>query len=257
MLPQLKQKTGIVKSKVPPPVPPRGSPKERRGGNQQQHQHLGSSNSNHRYKMSSSEVHSSSAVRDDRNAGSQNVNSSSNLCLRPSIAVVVAHDKEDPIDYYTPDGVEIVPKFGERRSPSCVDDWLELNHMHNAKTANSEHIRIKTKCLQKEFSFPSGKPLNTVPSMIQSFSTPSIRPNSIECAGTVLPSRFTNPNQNCLELENLRKASSVSKLLATTFKDETHKTVNNDLSSRHKNTIIKRNTKRRAPCPDQIAQRCT
>lgn len=185
--------------------------------------------------MGGGDHHHTTAIRDDKNAGS--------FCLRQ-------------VDYYTPDGVEIVPRFGERRSPSCVDDWLELNHLHNVQTTNHKQICIKTKCLQREISFPAVKPMVTVPTMIQSFSSPSIRPNSKESA---LPSsRFIKPtSQNCLELENLRKASSVSKLLATTFKGET--TQKAYTPSKHNQTVIlKRINKRRAPRPDQIVhQRCT
>lgn len=199
--------------------------------------------------MGGGDHHHTTAIRDDKNAGS--------FCLRPSstVAVVAQDSDEHLIDYYTPDGVEIVPRFGERRSPSCVDDWLELNHLHNVQTTNHKQICIKTKCLQREISFPAVKPMVTVPTMIQSFSSPSIRPNSKESA---LPSsRFIKTSQNCLELENLRKASSVSKLLATTFKGETTQKANTP--SKHNQTVIlKRINKRRAPRPDQIVhQRCT
>lgn len=254
MLPQLKQKTGIVKSKVPPPVPPRGSPKERqRSGNH----NVNSINS--RFKMGAA-AETSAMVRDDKNAGSQNVNTS-RFCKPPIVTQVSGADPiddDDDKDYYTPDGVEIVPKFGARRSPSCVDDWLELNHLHNAKTNSTAavQIRIQTKCLQREISFPAVKPLCTVPSMIQSFSSPTFRLNSKESG--LSSSRYVKTNQNCLELENLRKASSVSKLLATKFKDETQKT--NTPRSKHDQTttIVKRTIKRRAPCPEQmIHQRCT
>lgn len=248
-LPQLKQKTGIVKSKVPPPVPPRGSPKERRAGNQQPH--LAAGSTSNRYKMATGG--DAAYVRDDKNAGSQNVNnpSTSSFCLRPT--PVIAQDCDDRIDFYTdPDGLEIVPKFGERRSPSCVDDWLELNQLHTAQTTNPNQIRIKTQCLQREISFPAVKPLATVPSMIQSFSSPSIRPNLKQSVYAIESS-----NQNCLELDDLRKASSVSKLLATTFRDETQKPYT---PKTHNSPIMgKRITKRRAPRPDQtvVHQRCT
>lgn len=250
MLPQLKQKTGIVKSKVPPPVPPRGSPKDRRGGgshHQQQH-NLGSSNN--RIKIGPGATDTS--VTDEKNAGSQIVNTSS-LYFRPlSLVGPESVDDDEQIDYYTPDGVEIVPKFGERRSPSCVDDWLELNHLHNVKTTSNTtaQIHIKTKCLQREISFPAVKPLMTVPTIIQSFSSPSIPPISKDIAKS---RSFTN-KPNCLELEDLRQASSVSKLLATTFKNNTHKI---STPRKQTKTLIKASNKRRAPCPDTIVQRCT
>lgn len=245
VLPHLKQKTGIVKSKVPPPVPPRGSPKDRRGGKQQ---HLSGGGSNAaRFKMGTE----SSAIRDDKNAGSHHVTTSSGY-LRPPFVAADGADNDDcveAVDYYTPDGVEIVPKFGERRSPSCVDDWLELNHLHNVQT--TQQIRIQTKCLQREISFPAIKPQMTVPSMIQSFSSPTIRLNA---NGSAIAAPNIGTSQNCVELENLRKSSSVSNLLATTFKNE-RKTIYTPRTP--KQTLIKRTTKRRAPRPQPNIQRCT
>ncbi len=80
---------------------------------------------------------------------------------------------------------EHVPVFGERRSPSCVEDWLEINDFEYAPAPIDSPVKlitpanlpknkltIQTRFLQRENSFRSsgGSSGRTVKSIIESFS---------------------------------------------------------------------------------------
>lgn len=85
----------------------------------------------------------------------------------------------------TLDKDEYVPVFGERRSPSCVEDWLEINDFEcvpvpidnpmipkNPVHLTKNTLTIQTRFLQRENSFRSsgGSSGRTVKSIIESFS---------------------------------------------------------------------------------------
>lgn len=213
VLPQLKQKTGIIKSKVPPPVPPRGSPRDRRGG------HQSSSSRSMAYETN---------TKEDKHSGSRSV-SKSNRYLVPSTAKRgVCQDLTVP----NQNDFEMVPKFGACRSPSCVDDWLELNDLHIKSTTTEPNRRIfvHTKVLTRDTSFHAIKPMKTVPFIIQSFSNPSIHEQQTknisdhENKSQLFSQLITsNATATCEELDDLRKSLSVSTLLSTTFKSYTAK----------------------------------
>lgn len=80
---------------------------------------------------------------------------------------------------------EYVPVFGERRSPSCVEDWLEINDFDSAPVPIDSPVKLKTpvnlsknslniqtRFLQRENTFRSsgGSSSRTVKSLIESFS---------------------------------------------------------------------------------------
>lgn len=85
-----------------------------------------------------------------------------------------------------PDKDEHVPHFGERRSPSCVEDWLEINDFDCTSApiddspiklkipanVSKNSLTIETRSLQRENSFRSsgGSSGRTVKSIIESFS---------------------------------------------------------------------------------------
>lgn len=161
-IPALKQKTGIIKSKVPPPVPPRGSPRDRRSGN-------GSNKSG----LSPRGTPPSSGSVNYLNDKYFNV-------ARPNPNANLADNREksakSPIPIRTtavneqilPTALILRPVFGERRSPTCVQDWLEVNDFGSSdfdrkivewtqRGKNAAKLRkpipIKTAILQREDSF--------------------------------------------------------------------------------------------------------
>lgn len=111
-IPPLKQKTGIVKSKVPPPVPPRGSPRDRRessgaGGG------LGSAHG-------TPSISGSFNYLNDKYFDSIRPNPNNSCKLTP---IKLLHSRrESTVSVTSPP-----PIFGDRRSPTCVRDWLEVN----------------------------------------------------------------------------------------------------------------------------------
>lgn len=172
-IPPLKQKTGIVKSKVPPPVPPRGSPRDRRdtGGSQ---------------KITAS-AHGTPSI-----SGSLNyLNDKFFDCVRPNpnnsckLTPIKLHSK-------SPTALRSVspqPIFGDRRSPTCVRDWLEVNDfsasnydesifefkqsqlVENLTHTCRKPIPIKTSILQRENSFrASNNSGSSVRMMVNNYS---------------------------------------------------------------------------------------
>lgn len=223
-LPPLKQKTGIVKSKVPPPVPPRGSPKDRRG-------------------------HRGASPKGTPSSGSYNHLNDKYFaaCARKSSN---NYDKQR-FDWLATNGSdEKPPSFGDRRSPSCVEDWLELNNfdvlppaIDSPRKAIAEHkrpISFTTKFLQRERSFHSierSSSSSSVQSMVKSYSKPNntvivkplgcVRPTAINVKSSLenirrhLETRRTSsPNAMSQEIDDLRRNSNVSKLLLSYGKQE-------------------------------------
>lgn len=216
-LPPLKQKTGIVKSKVPPPVPPRGSPKDRRG-------------------------HRGASPKGTPSSGSYNH-------LNDKYFDACARKSSNNYDKQRFDGSdEKPPAFGDRRSPSCVEDWLELNNfdvlppaIDSPRKVIAEHkrpISFTTKFLQRERSFHSigrSSSSSSVQSMIKSYAIPN---NTVEPLGCVRPTAFnvksslenirrhletrrtSSPNAMTREIADLRRNSNVSKLLSTYERQE-------------------------------------
>lgn len=105
-MPPLKQKSNIVKAKVPPPVPPRGSPNARRGQT-----HKGSSAS----------------------IGSRGTQGKNNKILvgKYSDGPINQIDEAIKARYgktkLNNQSLGQTPVFGDRKSPTNVKDWLELN----------------------------------------------------------------------------------------------------------------------------------
>lgn len=133
-LPPLKQKTVIVKSKVPPPVPPRGSPKDRRV-----------------------KKPDASPKGTPPSSGSYIKNHLNDKFLAcPTFKQRTKRTLNPPL-------------FGERRSPSCVEDWLAINDfgvpqlddlLHASSNNNNnknilptKQIPLKTNILKRENSF--------------------------------------------------------------------------------------------------------
>lgn len=225
-LPPLKQKTGIVKSKVPPPVPPRGSPKDRRG-------------------------HRGASPKGTPSSGSYNHLNDKyfDACARKSSN---SYDKQR-FDLLSANGSEgKPPAFGDRRSPSCVEDWLELNNfdvlppelsIESPRKVIAEHkrpISFTTKFLQRERSFHSierSSSSSSVQSMVKSYAKPNntvivkplgcVRPTAINVKSSLenirrhLETRRTSsPNAMVQEIADLRRNSNVSKLLSNYGKQE-------------------------------------
>lgn len=183
-MPALKQKTGIIKSKVPPPVPPRGSPRDRRSGG-------GSSNNNGNTHQNKSGLSprgtppSSGSVNylNDKYFDVVRPNPNANLitaCPGPDANNKSYSKANSPIpirstvvnEQIFPTDLILRPVFGERRSPNCVQDWLEVNgEMNDFGSSDFDRkiiewskrgkhalmarkpLPIKTAILQREDSF--------------------------------------------------------------------------------------------------------
>lgn len=109
-LPPLKQKTGIIKSKVPPPVPPRGSPRVDRRTSASSYKSAGASP---RATPSSGEPN----YLNDKYFDTVQPNPN-NLCRLTPQKLYKKEERRSS----TPR----TPIFRER-SPTCVRDWLEVN----------------------------------------------------------------------------------------------------------------------------------
>lgn len=114
MIPPLKQKTGIIKSKVPPPVPPRGSPRV------------------DRRTSASSQKSTGASPRATPSSGRHEINylndkyfdtiqpNPNNMCrLSPQ----KLYKKDENEKTVSPSRTPIF----RNRSPTCVRDWLEVN----------------------------------------------------------------------------------------------------------------------------------
>lgn len=185
-IPPLKQKTGIVKSKVPPPVPPRGSPRVDRRTS------TGSQKSSQMYGVSPRNM--SPGTRNYLNDKYFDVvqPNSNNMCrLTPlNLQKLSARRASAP-----------TPIFGLRRSPTCVHDWLQINDfaasdfdeyilqskeletvdnsMANTKPNNHRPIAFRTGYLQKQSSFRNYGGDKSVRSMVEKYSNKSHK-NDVE-----------------------------------------------------------------------------
>lgn len=110
---------------------------------------------------------------------------------------------------------EHVPVFGERRSPSCVEDWLEINDFDCCPAPIDSPIKLKaplslpkntltiqTRFLQRENSFRSsgGSSGRTVKSIIESFS----KANQLGNESAQGSSRIVNDSSNSVLLSQQR-----------------------------------------------------
>lgn len=125
IIPPLKQKTGIVKSKVPPPVPPRGSPRvDRRTstGSQKSAQLHGFSPRN----MSPGTRN----YLNDKYFDTVQPNTNNMCRLTPLKLYNMTRRRASAPQ----------PIFGMRRSPTCVYDWLAINDF--AASDFDEHVLL-------------------------------------------------------------------------------------------------------------------
>lgn len=113
-LPPLKQKTAIVKSKIPPPVPPRGSPKDRRTKKSDCSSPKGTPSSAGRYNY----------LNDKYFACTLNNSTTTTV---GDVAIANKCNNNRAVSAISPSDQ---PRFGEKRSPNCVKDWLEINDFH-------------------------------------------------------------------------------------------------------------------------------
>lgn len=98
-MPPLKQKSNIVKAKVPPPVPPRGSPNARRG-----------------------QTHKGGPSGSSASIGSRGTQGK-------NIKIVVDKYSDGPLNRID-EAIKVrygLTKLNNRKSPTNVEDWLELN----------------------------------------------------------------------------------------------------------------------------------
>lgn len=205
-MPALKQKTGIIKSKVPPPVPPRGSPRDRRSGGGSGT--TGNNNGNAHHNKSGVSPRgtppSSGSVNylNDKYFDVVCPNPNANLltaCPGPDANNKSYSKANSPIpirstvvnEQIFPTDLILRPVFGERRSPNRVQDWLEVNcdvndfgpsdfdrkiiewskRGKNALQARKP-IPIKTAILQREDSFRNiSQSSGSVKSLTMNFET--------------------------------------------------------------------------------------
>lgn len=144
-IPPLKQKTGIIKSKVPPPVPPRGSPRVDRRQSASSHISTGVSPSRGTPPSSGSQNY-----LNDKYFNTIQPNSNNMCRLTPQ---KLYKKPESNVPPTTP-----IPIFGERRSPSCVRDWLEINDFAASNyDENALEFRITEPI--KEYTIKPRRPL--------------------------------------------------------------------------------------------------
>lgn len=219
-IPPLKQKTGIIKSKVPPPVPPRGSPRVDR-----------------RTSASSNKSAGISPRGTPPSTGSQNYLNDkyfdviqpnpNNMCrLTPQ----KLYQKSNRSKFTEPRSPTPQPIFGERRSPTCVRDWLEVNDfaasnydesavdlkvtepIKNVTIKPRRPLPIKTGHLQLRssfrYSYSSG---SSVRSMIKNYSAmheSRTAPNVIITSAN--DEILSKSNSTSDQIEILSKTNSVS-----------------------------------------------
>lgn len=200
-LPPLKQKTAIVKSKIPPPVPPRGSPKDRRS--------------------KKSDCNTTSPKGTPTSAGSYNyLNDKYFACSSSSRRKKTTTTKFKSNDQ--------PPKFGEKRSPSCVRDWLEINDFNSPLAAapiagNNSNFSPPKEYLTRRFSNRDDITQSSirVKSMVEHFSN---QPHSMilntsndenVLVKDELPVSSTPNNDDCLanEIADLKRKDHVSQFL--------------------------------------------
>lgn len=229
-IPQLKQKTGIIKSKVPPPVPPRGSPRiDRRT----------SGSSNKSIGISPRATPTSSGEPNFLNDKYFNIIRQNQHALALNRLTPSKFNQNNQRRSSTP------IFFGKNRSPSCVRDWLEINNFaadyydenldefkitkppKYAAIQPRRPLPIKTAHLQRQSSFRSFTQTSgsSVRSMVDNYSKQNIsqRPSAIpklvqcEAVDTQSPtierdniSRLLKTfEHNCIPM-HIEKASSIT-----------------------------------------------
>lgn len=190
-LPPLKQKTGIIKSKVPPPVPPRGSPKDVRcGGSSGGARNRSSSSSGSRTAAASagaalapkgtppsagSYTHLHDTVTTEtravvvRRVPPPTLNRHVHVWVQTSdFGVAASDDGEDNNEMRRP----------PTKSKSAHELTAPLKQTAartlNASLAQRQRPAISTQCLQRELSVRRLHSTHTVPHMVQSFSNKTL-----------------------------------------------------------------------------------
>lgn len=193
-LPPLKQKTGIIKSKVPPPVPPRGSPKDaRRGGGG------GGGGSGSRTRSSSgSRTGAAGAAIAPTSAGSYthlndtttSATAATNTIVTRSYVDVRRRVRPNPqvhawlqtSDFGIVDDDDHADSDRDmQRLPTKSKSAHEFTATpSNARAGNAvadvarQRPAISTQCLQRELSVRRLRVTHTVPFMVKSFSNKSL-----------------------------------------------------------------------------------
>lgn len=126
-----------LKAKVPPPVPPRGSPRKRDSDAYQQQQQL---------EGGSSRALSTTPGIQKKTKNIQSLVNKFSKSPHKDTLTVPPHDSP-------------LPRFGEQRSPSNVRDWLELHDLFEASPVPAPPATI---------SPPSPTPLHQIPAPPQS-----------------------------------------------------------------------------------------
>lgn len=148
MIPPLKQKTGIIKSKVPPPVPPRGSPRVDRRA----------SGGGGSYKSAGPSPRGATPSSGEQNYLNDKYFNTiqpnpNNVCrLSPQKLY-----KKDSERVSSPSSSSRTPIFRDR-SPTCVRDWLEVNDFA-ASDYDESVVQFKITEPQKCVTIKPRKPL--------------------------------------------------------------------------------------------------
>lgn len=203
-IPPLKQKTGIVKSKVPPPVPPRGSPRVDRRTS------TGSQKSSQMYGISPRNMSPGTPnYLNDKYFDVIQPNSN-NMCRLTPLNLHKLSERRASAP---------TPIFGLRRSPTCVHDWLQINDFaasdfdeyilqsHELETVdnaiakakpNNRPIAFRTGHLQKQSSFRNSSYGGdiSVRSMVERYSKKSHK-NDVEMK-IKHPPAIAETNENCI-----------------------------------------------------------
>lgn len=196
-IPQLKQKTGIIKSKVPPPVPPRGSPRVDRRTSAGSHKSMGLSP-----RATPTSTGEPNFLNDKyfdviQQNVSLNLLTPQRVCQRRSSTPII---------------------FGERRSPTCVSDWLEVNDFAASdfdeaaleldinetriKIKKRKPLTIQTAILQRQTSFRS---LQSSGSSVRSMVDSYLKKQNLSQKPKVPPRKTRNKANAKTNISRLRK----------------------------------------------------
>lgn len=146
MIPPLKQKTGIIKSKVPPPVPPRGSPRVDRRASGGSHKSAGPS------PRGATPSSGEQNYLNDKYFNTIQPNPNNMCRLSPQKLY-----KKDSERVSSPSSPSRTPIFRDR-SPTCVRDWLEVNDFA-ASDYDESVLQFKITEPQKCVTIKPRKPL--------------------------------------------------------------------------------------------------
>lgn len=169
------------RSKVPPPVPPRGSP--RAGGS-------------HKSGISPRGTPPSSGslnYLNDKYFDFIRPNSN-NLCKIPTQNLHPARSRS-----VTPQ-----PIFGKRRSPTCVQDWLEVNDF-NASDYDEQILELKSTQPVQNITFKAKKPLPIKMAILQRENSFKSLTRSNNSSVRSIVQTFSKQNDAKLQAENWGK----------------------------------------------------